>query len=399
MTGWTRRDFLGSSLATGAAMAAGLPAFGFPRSGAKLRILILGGTGFLGPACMEAALAKGHSVTLFNRGRTERRRNEAGRPSVIPEGVEVLRGNRDPKKNADDDNGPNEEKDPDAPKGLSQLEGKKWDVVIDPSGYFPRMVRASAEMLAPNVKQYIFISSVSVYESNAVPDKDESDTVGVLKDPDVEEFGADFSNYGPAKAACEAAAEKAMPGRVANIRAGYIVGPRDTTARFLYWPVRVQKGGEMIVPGKPSDPIQIIDVRDLAEWLVHLAETTTNGVFNATGPAEPLTMLDVVQGCKKATRSDASFTWIDPAELQKLGVTPGSFPIWINPEGEYLGFHKRDVRKAVAAGLKFRSIEDTAKGCLDWYASLPADVQGRVVRLLPAENEAEALKAFTEKKG
>ncbi len=399
----TRRNFLGSSIAAGAAIAAaGLAsraraeARRAPRQD-KLRILILGGTAFVGPACSEAAVARGHTVTLFNRGIHEARRKEAGRPSNVPEGVEVLYGNRDPEKTADADKKP-EERDAKSPKGLSQLEGKKWDAVIDTSGYFPRMVKASAELLAPNVKQYVFISSLSAYAKNDEPGKDESDELATLKDPKTEEFGADFSNYGGGKAMCEAAAEKAMPGRVANVRPGFIVGPRDTSGRFIYWPLRVERGGEMAIPGKPSDPIQIIDVRDLAEWIIHLIETNTNGVFNATGPGLPLTMLEMVQGCKKATKADTTFTWMDPEFVKAQGVIAESaFPLWIPPEGENAGFHQRSVAKAVGAGLKFRPVEDTAQATLAWYHGLPADIQGKVAKLLPPEQEEALIKAWKEK--
>jgi 2'-hydroxyisoflavone reductase len=188
------------------------------------------------------------------------------------------------------------------------------------------MVDASARLLAPSVKQYVFISSVSVYTSEALPGNDESGELAVLKDPKTESFGNNYENYGAGKAACEAAAEKAMPGRVANIRPGFIVGPRDTSGRFAYWPIRVEKGGEMAVPGKPTDPIQIIDVRDLAEWIVRLIETNTNGVFNATGPEQPLTMKEMVLGCKAAAKSDTTFTWIDEDFLTSQGLSDADFP-------------------------------------------------------------------------
>lgn len=397
----SRREFIGLSLAAGAAAAfSHLPrARGETRrSGAPLRILILGGTAFVGPACMEAALARGHKVTLFNRGRIETRRKETGRDSVVPEGVEVLYGNRDPNKTADDwkteRDGP---KDPNAPKGLTQLEGKKWDAVIDTSAFFPRIIRASAELLAPNVRQYIFISTLSVYKDNSKPGLDESDELATLDDPDTEEFGADFRNYGGGKAACEKALEEIMPGRSSSLRCGFIVGPRDTSRRFLYWPVRVEKGGEMAVPGKPSDPLQIIDVRDLADWCMHLIENNINGTFNATGPERPLTMEAMLEGCRRAAKSDTKFTWIDGDFVKAQGVEDGAFPLWIPPEGEGAGFHQRNVAKAVAAGLKFRSVEETARGCLDWYHALPAELRSNVVRLLPPDREQALLKAWHER--
>src|SRR6266481_5417114 len=189
----TRREFIASGIA--AVIAGSLPRIfasaetsGNARS---FRILILGGTGFLGPACTESALARGHSVTHFNSGRTEERRQETGRPSVVPAGVQQLVGNRDPNKTADDrktEGKSDAPKDPNSPKGLSQLEGKKWDAVIDTSGFFPRMVKASAELLAPNVKQYVFISSISVYKNNNVPNADETAPLNTLDDPTSEEM-------------------------------------------------------------------------------------------------------------------------------------------------------------------------------------------------------------------
>ncbi len=399
----TRRRFLETSCATlvwslaspsTRAMAARA------RRSAPQRILILGGTGFLGPACMEAALARGHSVTLFNSGRTEKRRQDAGRPSVIPEGVEVLYGNRDPDKTADDrrlQDDPKAKPDPASPKGLTQLQGKKWDAVIDTSGYWPRMVKASAELLGPNVRQYVFISTISVYKRNDVPDMDESAELNSLADPTIEEFGASGENYGGGKALCEKAAEAAMPGRVTNIRPGYIVGPRDPTQRFIYWPWRVAEGGEMIVPGKPTDPVQIIDVRDLGEWVVHCTEQQVVGVYNATGPEKLLTMQAMLDGCRQGVGGEAAFTWIDPGFLAEQGIGPEVFPIWASPEGETAGFHRVNISKAVKNGLKFRSVAETARATMEWLASLPAEAQTQVVgHPVTSEREAEILARWRE---
>ena len=346
-----------------------------------LRILILGGTGFLGPACTESALARGHSVTHFNSGRTEERRREAGRPSLVPAGVEQLFGNRDPNKTADDrrtEGKTDAPKDPHSPKGLSQLSGKAWDAVIDTSGFFPRLVKASAELLAPAVKQYLFISTISVYKDNSVPNFDESAPLATLSDPATEEFGKDSVNYGGAKALCEKAAEAAMPGRVTNIRPGFIVGPRDTSGRFLYWPVRISQGGEVGVPGSPNDPIQIIDVRDLADWVIHCLEHRVMGVFNATGPAKELSMKSMVQGVREGVASPASFTWMDNQFLDTQGVKEGQFPLYVPPSGETAGFHRCNIARALKQGLQFRPVSDTAKATLTWYQSLPADLQARV---------------------
>jgi 2'-hydroxyisoflavone reductase len=381
----SRRKFIicSSVVAGGLRISCSAFAASDPNQSAKpLRILVLGGTGFLGPACTESALARGHHVTHFNSGRTEERRREAGRPSVVPAGVEQLYGNRDPNKTADDrrtEGKTNAPKDPNSPKGLSQLEGKKWDAVVDTSGYFPRMVKASAVLLAPNVKQYVFISSISVYKKNDVPNYDETAPLATLTDPNTEEMGKDFENYGGGKALCEKAAEAAMPERVTNIRPGFMVGPRDTSGRFIYWPVRVSLGGEMIVPGKPEDPIQVIDVRDVADWIIHCIENSIVGVYNATGPAKELSMKAMLQDARAGISSQVAFEWVDLDFLEKEKVSVESrFPLYAAPVGETAGFHRCNISHAVSHGLKFRPVSETAKATLDWYKSLPPELQPRI---------------------
>lgn len=382
----TRREFIAvSSAAVGSAVAAAVLPGAREANAAKaarpLRILILGGTGFLGPACTESALARGHSVTQFNSGRSEERRREIGRPSVVPTGVEQLYGNRDPNKTAADrkaDGKPGAPKDPNSPKGLSQLVGKTWDAVIDTSGYFPRMVKASAELLAPSVKQYVFISTLSVYSDFSKPGYDENAPLATLADPTVEEFGKDFGNYGGGKALCEKAAEAAMPGRVTNLRPGYIVGPRDTSARFLYWPVRASIGGAMIVPGDPSDPIQIIDVRDLADFTIRCIENGIVGPINATGPDKELSMRAMVEGVRKGVGGSVTPTFIDNEFLKGYEVDEHTFPLYSPPTGKEAGFHRCSVARAIKNGLKFRALPDTAKVTLDWYKSLPPEIQAKV---------------------
>jgi 2'-hydroxyisoflavone reductase len=379
----TRRQFILSTAATVASGMA-LPHFvngaeATAKSSKPLRILILGGTGFLGPHCTESAIARGHSVTHFNSGRTEELRKGAGRPSAVPAGVETLFGNRDPNKTADDrktEGKANAPKDPNSPKGLSQLEGKKWDAVIDTSGFFPRMVKASAELLAPAAKQYVFISTISVYKDTSAP-FDETAPLQTLQDPTTEEMGKDFANYGGGKALCEKAAETAMPGRVTNIRPGFIVGPRDTSGRYLYWPVRASMGGKMIVPGNPADPIQLIDVRDLADWIIHCIESNVVGVFNATGPEKELSMKSFVEGVRKGVAAEVSFTWVANDFLDNKGIHD-QFPLYAPPTGETAGFHRANISRALSKGLKFRSASDTAKATLDWYRSLPVATQERV---------------------
>src|ERR1051325_6256679 len=237
-----------------------------------MKILILGGTVFLGRHLVEAALARGHEVTLFNRGNN---------PHLFPE-VEKLRGDRDG--------------------GLDVLRGRRWDVVIDTSGFVPRIVRASAELLADTVELYVFISSLSVIADTRVPGADESAPVGTLDDPTIED--ATGKAYGPLKALCEQAVEQVMPGRALNIRPGLIVGPHDPTGRFTYWPVRVARGGEVLAPGRPARQIQLVDVRDLAGWIIRLAEAGTSGLFNATGPDKVLTMEELLEECRRVAHSD-----------------------------------------------------------------------------------------------
>ncbi|HVK63932.1 MAG TPA: NAD-dependent epimerase/dehydratase family protein [Polyangium sp.] len=385
-----RRSFLVGSLAAAAsttfgcasqpppppadpAGAAGTGAAPPPPTNQKKSLLILGGTGFVGPAVVEAARARGFAITLFNRGKT--------RPELFPD-VEKLRGNRDPNKD----------------EGLKALEGRSFDAVIDTSGYVPRIVRASAELLSKNVKQYIFISSISVYKDTSTPNMDETAAVGTIADPTVETMGKEFENYGPLKALCEQAAEKAMPGRVANVRPGYIVGPGDGTDRFTYWPLRVAKGGEMLVPGSANDPIQVIDVRDLAEWLVKLVADGTNGVFNATGPGTPLTMGGVIEASKKASpKSDVKLTWVPASWLKTKesgGGEPIDLPIWAPAEGETAGFHRVSVDRARKTGLTFRPLDTTMTDLLAWFHALPPERQAKPRAGLSPEREAELLRAF-----
>jgi 2'-hydroxyisoflavone reductase len=409
----TRREFIASS-ATAFGAAAWAPevfcASEEPtmKADTSLRILILGGTGFLGPACTESALARGHKVTHFNSGRTEERRHDAGRPSAVPDGVETLYGNRDPNKTAADRK--NEGKidapsDPKSPKGLSQLVGRKWDAVIDTSGFFPRMVKASAELLAPNVKQYLFISTISVYKDVSTPNFDETAALATMADPASEEMGKDFANYGGGKALCEKAAEDAMPGRVTVLRPGFMVGPRDTSGRFLYWPVRASLGGTMVIPGDPTDPIQFIDVRDVADWIVHCLEQRIFGVYNVTGPAQPLSMRKMVEDVRTGTTSKVEFTWIDKTFLDSYGVQDGQFPLYDPPTGASAGLHRCNISRALARGLTFRPLTETAKACLDWYHSLPVATQAAVAPQFAArpgqkpwlEIEKQLLEAWSQR--
>jgi 2'-hydroxyisoflavone reductase len=310
-----------------------------------LDLLILGGTAFLGPEFIEAALARGHKVTLFNRGKTN--------PQLFPD-LEKLRGDRDGQ--------------------LDALAGRKWHAVVDTSGYVPRIVKMSAELLAPNVDHYVFISTISVYKDMAVPGADETAAVAELTEPgseDVPKF------YGALKALCEQAAEAAMPGRVTNIRPGLIVGPGDPTGRYTYWPTRIARGGEILAPGPGTDPVQMIDVRDLAEWMVRVIEQRVVGTYNALGPAKTLTMAELLDGTRAGVAArDAKFTWVDAAFLEQEQVAAWQeMPVWIPPEGEYAGAGTTSNARAVAKGLTFRPVADTARATLDWFTALPADKQ------------------------
>jgi 2'-hydroxyisoflavone reductase len=268
---------------------------------------------------------------------------------------------------------------------------------LDTSGYFPRIVKASAELLAPNVRQYIFISSISVYKDTSKPNSDETAELATLADPTTEEMGKNFENFGGGKALCEKAAESAMPGRVTNVRPGFIVGPRDTSGRFIYWPVRASLGGEMIVPGAPSDPIQIIDVRDLADWLIHCLENNIVGVFNATGPEKELTMKSLLEGVRTGVGSKTAMTWVDYEWLKSQGIGEAQFPLYQPPAGETAGFHRCNISRALAKGLTFRPVADTARATFEWYQSLPAEVQTRVAAQL-AKREGEEDWLAKEKK-
>jgi len=363
-----RHLFLKWSLALGALAVVSVSALAAAPPVKPLRILVLGGTGYLGPATIEAAQARGHRVTMFNRGKT--------RPELFP-GVEKLHGDRDPKKGD----------------GLKALEAGEWDVVIDNGAYYPRMVAASAELLAKRCKQYILISSISAYKEPNPVNGDETAPLATMPDPTLENMGKSYEYYGPLKALCEQAAEKAMPGRVTVVRPGYIVGPDDNSGRFTYWPVRFDKGGEIAVPGDASDPLQIIDVRDLGEWLVRLAEDSTMGTFNACGPEKTMTWGRVIKACQKATPSKSTIVWLPVDFITKQEGL--DFPIWAPYEGETKGFHTWSNAKAIKAGLRFRPVEETAKDTLAWFKTQEKLEKGRNKLAGPtAEVEAKVLAAW-----
>ena len=267
--------------------------------------------------------------------------------------------------------------------------------MIDNSGYFPRMVAASAQLLANSASRYIFISSISAYAENPAQGGDEDTRLATLADPTVETMGAEFENYGGLKVLCEQAAAAAFPGRAAIVRPGYIVGPGDPTDRFTYWPARIARGGEVLAPGAPDDPLQWIDVRDLAEWLVTLVEHGTTGTFNALGPASPGRWGDVLQACLAAAGGTAKLAWVPTSWLEQHGMAgEDAFPIWTAPVGKYAGFHRWSNDRAEAAGLTFRPMADTAKALLAWY---PGEVERRV-RVTRELEEAAKAKGLPAKK-
>ena len=359
-----RREFLGMS--AGALVGARAFAHGDDDKQPRQKtILMLGGTGFLGPQTVEAAIRRGHQVTLFNRGKT--------RPGLFPD-LEKLHGDR--------------EKD-----DLKALEGRKWDAVVDTSANVPRWVKKAADVLGSNIGHYIYISSISVYSDTSKPGTDEKSAVATIDDPTTEKI--DGRTYGALKALTEKAAEAAMPGKVAVVRPGLIVGPEDPSDRFTYWPWRVSQGGEVLAPGSPDDPIQLIDVRDLGAFLVRLIEDKTTGVFNALGPDRTLTMGQTLAACHEASRSDATFTWVDAEFLEKQGVHAWSdMPAWVPGTGETAGFAKVSNARAIKAGLSFHPIADTAKVTLDWFRSLPADRRAKLRAGLSREREAKVLSAW-----
>ena len=303
-----------------------------------MRLLVLGGTKFLGRAVVEEALARGHEVTMFNRGETN---------SELFPGVEKLRGNRDG--------------------DLSALEGRDWDAVVDPSGYLPRIVRASAELLADRVGHYTFVSSISVYGDFSEPPREDETPLIRLDDTSDESLEGD--RYGGFKALCEQVVADVFAGRSARLRAGLIVGPNDPTGRFTYWPSRVARGGEVLAPGRKGRQVQFIDVRDLGAWMVELGERGVAGAFNAVGPEPPITISELLESCRAVSGSDAWFTWVDEKFLRENEVGEWmELPLWIAETGDpaWRRMMEADVSRAVAEGLRFRPVADTVRDTLEW---------------------------------
>jgi 2'-hydroxyisoflavone reductase len=299
-----------------------------------MRILILGGTLFLGRHLVDAAVERGHEVTLFNRGKTN--------PGLFPD-VERLHGDRDTG-------------------DLDALKGRRWEVVVDTSAYVPRVVSASAALLADAAEHYTFVSSLSVFTP---PSKDlltEGDPVSTPADETSEDVKA---YYGALKALCERAVEGAMPGRALVVRSGLLVGPYDPTNRFTYWVRRVARGGEILVPAT-DDPVQLIDARDAAAWMIAAAERRLAGTFHVTGRQLPFPAM--LEECVAAAGSKPRFVWVDEDFLGDRGIEPfADIPLWLalgrNPD--WRGFFRADVSKALANGLTRRPLRETARDILD----------------------------------
>jgi 2'-hydroxyisoflavone reductase len=378
MRSTTRRKFIKLSAVAGGALGFGLRTTVSAEEKAKkpLRLLILGGTGFTGPFQVRYALDRGHKVTVFNRGKTH--------PGELPKEVEQLIGDR---------NGQ-----------LDALKNRKWDVVIDNPTSVPVWVRDVAQVLKGNVERYVFISTISVYADTSKPGVEESAPLAKYTGPDAMKesretiIASKYALYGPLKALSEQEAEKWFPKQTLIVRPGLIVGPRDETDRFTYWPVRLDRGGEVLAPGDPTDPVQFIDGRDLAEWVIRMVEQRETGIYNATGPDKTLGVGAMLEGIKAANKSKANLTWVNTDFLTAQKVEPWSdMPVWVPPRGEEGGMGRISIQRAVAKGLTFRPLADTARDTLAWFKSQPAERQARLKAGLSSEREVEVLAGWHKK--
>ena len=374
----SRRDFLRAAAAASGAVGLGLPlrvasaalrsspdaSRSLGASSAKLRILVLGGTGFIGPYQVQYALDRGHTVTLFNRGQTN--------PGLFPN-VEKLIGDRNGK--------------------LDALVGRTWDVVIDNSATDPSWVEMSARLLQKSVKQYVFVSTRSVYyDTSRIPMTIDA-PVFTRENTRVDSGKA--LPYGLAKAESEKTAQKYFPDRTLVVRPSLIVGPGDLTDRFTYWPVRIERGGEILAPGDGSDPVQIIDARDLSEWMIRLCEQGTTGTYNALGPRNGRSFAELLHGIKAVTTSDATFTWVDTDFLTQHDVRGyREMPVWMPARNGREGFARFDISRELALGLTFRPLAVTAHDTLVYYREQPADRQEKLRAGIAPEREAEVHAAW-----
>lgn len=331
-----------------------------------MHILIIGGTVFLGRHLVTAARERGHAVTIFHRGQ---------HASDALEGVEEILGEREREHD------------------LDRLADRRWDAVIDTCAYVPRQVRATTATLLGRVDRYVFISTISVYPEGLASEADEDTPLLPLpEDASAEEMTND--TYGPLKALCEQVALKAFAGRATVIRPGLIVGPYDPTDRFTYWPRRVARGGEILAPGDPARPVQFIDVRDLADFAIHLIERSTPGIFHGTGPGARLTMGELLAACQDAIGSEAALTWIPDQFLLDHEVGPWmELPLWI-PEGQMPGLLTVSLQRSLAAGIAFRSLAMTVRDTLAWDRTRPANTEHHAG--LDGAKEAAVLASWRE---
>lgn len=370
----TRREFVTTTSMAGAALGLGgastvlASLLQDTRPSRNLKLLILGGTGFIGPHMVERARERGHTVTLFNRGKTN--------THLFPN-LEKLKGDRDPDKD----------------QGLSALEGRDWDAAIDTASFFPRVTGASANLLADHVDQYVFISSISVYKDGSIHNMTEDAAVGTIEDETIEEITG--GSYGPLKALCEQAAYKAMNGRATNVRPGFIVGPRDGAVnRFPQWVMRVAKRDEIVAPGTPDDPVQYIDARDLAAFVIHTLEEKITGYFNAVGPKDRLGVGAMIDGLRRGCDTDPKVTWVSNKFIEESGIQVPLVPC-IPPDSEAAGYGTVSNAKAVAAGMTFRSVQDTARDTLKWIEEQETDERrDRIMKILNSGNEDKLLEAW-----
>jgi len=360
----SRREFL-QYAAAGAALGLGVrarrDASRIGQDSRALRLLVLGGTGFLGPQFVDYAISRGHTLTLFNRGRTN--------THLFPD-VEKLIGDR----NGD----------------LDSLRGRTWDAVVDNSASNPKWVRDSAQLLKDAVGTYLFTSTRSVYSDFSTVGMDETGPVFQVDRAVIAE-GRQLP-YGEAKALCEVEANAALPGRTLIVRPGLIVGPGDNTDRFTYWPARIDMGGDVLAPGDPDNPVMFIDVRDLAEWYVHLLEHGALGVLNALGPEAPLSYAALLYGIRAVTASPVSFSWVDTDFLLERQVRPYTdMPLWMPARGDRAGFNRFDLTRSLQMGIRYRPLAVTAKDTLDFHRSRPAERQRDLRAGLQPEREQELL--------
>ena len=326
-------------------------------------ILVIGGTRFLGKHFTLQAVARGHRVTLFNRGTQPLPSSE----------VEHIQGDRN--------------------QDLERLENRDWDTVIDTCGYFPKQLEQTTDLLKQRAGHYCFISSISVYADQTRPYQTESAPLVTLEEPTTEEITP--HTYGGLKVLCEHALTDAYPAHHLIVRPGLIVGPDDPTDRFTYWPVRVASGGEVLAPDKPSMPIQYIDVRDLASWLLDMAEQQATGTYNAVTTPDSVTMGALLATAKQTSGSQATFTWVDEGFLLQHEVQPFmELPLWI--PGDAINFSKIDNSKAAHHGLITRSLQDTVQAVLPWRQGTDA---GALRAGMTAEREHALLQAWKETRG